>query len=281
VQALTRQLAGASEYGLFSGNVSSLQAIASRTMKEPDVRSVLILDSFGERLTGAGQLEADPIPPLSNSLTTWIDSQTGLEMVAQAVVPTPLPLDDLLDGVGSPSDAAPPAALGHVVLGFSRSSVIARSQDMLVAGLLVTLGGLVFGVVLALRIGRGVIEPVLNVSDVIARIGRGDLNARLDVASNDPLRDLQKGLNLMAERLQRGREELEQRVIQATAELQARTDEAETATLAKSRFLAAASHDLRQPIHALGMFVARLAQLPHDGETRTVISISRDWTPMP
>src|SRR2546422_1685808 len=28
--------------------------------------------------------------------------------------------------------------------------------------------------------------------------------------------------------------------------------------LAKSRFLAAASHDLRQPLHALGLFVAQL-----------------------
>jgi signal transduction histidine kinase/CheY-like chemotaxis protein len=32
----------------------------------------------------------------------------------------------------------------------------------------------------------------------------------------------------------------------------------ETANLAKSRFLAAASHDLRQPLHALGLFVAQL-----------------------
>ena len=37
---------------------------------------------------------------------------------------------------------------------------------------------------------------------------------------------------------------------------------AEAATIAKSRFLASASHDLRQPAHALGMFVARLSSLP-------------------
>ena len=39
---------------------------------------------------------------------------------------------------------------------------------------------------------------------------------------------------------------------------------AETAALAKSRFLASASHDLRQPANALGMFVARLASQPTD-----------------
>jgi len=41
-------------------------------------------------------------------------------------------------------------------------------------------------------------------------------------------------------------------------ELRARTSELELANTAKSRFLAMASHDLRQPLHALGLFVAQL-----------------------
>jgi signal transduction histidine kinase/ActR/RegA family two-component response regulator len=44
---------------------------------------------------------------------------------------------------------------------------------------------------------------------------------------------------------------------------------AESASLAKSRFLAAASHDLRQPIHAVGMFLGALRgkALPRDART--------------
>jgi len=64
---------------------------------------------------------------------------------------------------------------------------------------------------------------------------------------------------------------LEYRVEAATRELRLKKEEAETATLAKSRFLAAPSHDLRQPTHALGMFVARLGQLRLDAETRQVV----------
>ncbi|TXT36125.1 MAG: periplasmic sensor hybrid histidine kinase [Comamonadaceae bacterium] len=41
---------------------------------------------------------------------------------------------------------------------------------------------------------------------------------------------------------------------------------AEAAYQSKSRFLAAASHDLRQPAHALGLFVASLKQLPHGAQ---------------
>ncbi len=43
-------------------------------------------------------------------------------------------------------------------------------------------------------------------------------------------------------------------------ELRAATEQAEQANRAKSRFLAAASHDIRQPLQAMGLFVAALGQ---------------------
>ncbi|MFY9478092.1 MAG: hybrid sensor histidine kinase/response regulator [Aquabacterium sp.] len=49
--------------------------------------------------------------------------------------------------------------------------------------------------------------------------------------------------------------ELIERLRQETANAQAQRRAAEQANVAKSRFLAAASHDLRQPIHAQGMFL--------------------------
>ncbi|NBW50080.1 MAG: response regulator [Betaproteobacteria bacterium] len=48
--------------------------------------------------------------------------------------------------------------------------------------------------------------------------------------------------------------------LQRNEELRVAHAEVKAAYLAKSRFLAAASHDLRQPAHALGMFVSRLTQ---------------------
>jgi signal transduction histidine kinase/CheY-like chemotaxis protein len=54
--------------------------------------------------------------------------------------------------------------------------------------------------------------------------------------------------------------------------LHLRKNEAEAASQAKSRFLAAASHDLRQPAHALGLFVARLKQLPHTPQTGELVA---------
>lgn len=50
--------------------------------------------------------------------------------------------------------------------------------------------------------------------------------------------------------------------LQHSAFLQAKKDLAESANQAKSRFLSAASHDLRQPAHALGLFMSQLVPLP-------------------
>ena len=58
----------------------------------------------------------------------------------------------------------------------------------------------------------------------------------------------------LAQRLQACRAELQQ----AVDAMQRARDTAAAADLAKSRFLAAASHDLRQPAHALGLYLATL-----------------------
>jgi two-component system, sensor histidine kinase len=269
-RSLARQLASASEYGLFSANTGSLQGIAAGALREPDVRAVVIFDGMGQTLAQAGWTGQAALPALGGQERRWIDSQTGHELLIQPVQASQLRLDDLFDGRDAAVRKDAPL-LGHIVLEFSRADVVSRSREMLAIGLAVTAAGLLFGSVLAVRIGRGVIQPILRVSQMIERIGRGELSVRGPVRADDPLRDLQQGLNQMAEHLQQGRDELERMVALATAELRSKKEEAETATRAKSRFLAAASHDLRQPIHALGMFTARLAQLPHDRETRHLI----------
>jgi len=47
--------------------------------------------------------------------------------------------------------------------------------------------------------------------------------------------------------------------------------QAEAANREKSRFLAAASHDLRQPVHALGLFTAAARQATSEAELRSIV----------
>ncbi len=59
---------------------------------------------------------------------------------------------------------------------------------------------------------------------------------------------------------------LERRVAERTAELEKSRAEAEAANLGKTRFIAAASHDLLQPLHAARLFTAALAEREADNE---------------
>jgi PAS domain S-box-containing protein len=58
--------------------------------------------------------------------------------------------------------------------------------------------------------------------------------------------------------------------------LEAARQAAEQANAAMTRFLATASHDLRQPIHALGLFFATLAEQVHTVETAPLIKQIED-----
>ena len=60
--------------------------------------------------------------------------------------------------------------------------------------------------------------------------------------------------------------------LELVRQAQAARREAEEANTAKSKFLAAASHDLRQPIHAQGLFIDVLSRTPLDAQQRELVS---------
>ncbi|MCA1978264.1 MAG: response regulator, partial [Thiobacillus sp.] len=109
------------------------------------------------------------------------------------------------------------------------------------------------------------------VGGVVARLARGDLAVRAHLPACGEVGLLAAGVNDMADALQAQRSEMEERIRAATADLAAKKDMAERANTAKSRFFAAASHDLRQPLHALSLFVTTLKARNRQPETQPLI----------
>jgi CheY-like chemotaxis protein len=60
-------------------------------------------------------------------------------------------------------------------------------------------------------------------------------------------------------------------VARLAVDLRRQKEIAEEASRAKSRFLAAASHDLRQPVHAMGLFIGALRNVPMNAEGQHLI----------
>ncbi|MDA5094673.1 PAS-domain containing protein [Aliiroseovarius sp. KMU-50] len=66
-------------------------------------------------------------------------------------------------------------------------------------------------------------------------------------------------------------ETLEQRVVERTDELRAARDFAERANASKSRFVAAASHDLLQPVNAAKLFISSLEHTELDQKQNSIV----------
>lgn len=253
--ALARQVAAMAEFPLFTGYGSALQAVVNTSMREREVRGVTILDRKEQVVAETGEPVALEALAGASGETRAVIRDLRF-VVVQPIYATDIPVDDLFE-----QDAQAPRAhvLGYVALTLARDDFLYGERVLIGAGVLVTLVGLLFGILLALRLVRAVSKPLLRVIDVVDRFGAGDLDARVRVDAGGPLQALEEGINRMAERIAQHSAELERRVAAATREMREKRDEAEQANAAKSRFLAAASHDLRQPIHALRFFVDGLA----------------------
>uniref|UniRef100_UPI0026200A34 hybrid sensor histidine kinase/response regulator n=1 Tax=uncultured Brevundimonas sp. TaxID=213418 RepID=UPI0026200A34 len=93
------------------------------------------------------------------------------------------------------------------------------------------------------------------------------------VTSYTDITDLRRA----ARQLEEANEQLEARVTERTTQLKAAVEMAERATASKTRFLAAASHDLLQPLHAARLFIGALREDPNVAQSESqALAINAD-----
>lgn len=131
------------------------------------------------------------------------------------------------------------------------NGAFARSRRTVIVCALVSIG---LALTLGYALSASLVEPVKRIEAGMRQIGAGDFSNDVNVHNRDELGELAGGLNRMSAELSR-----------LYAQLDAAREHAERANRDKSRFLAAASHDLRQPMHALGMWVGNLRVAQHTG----------------
>ncbi|WP_296753225.1 ATP-binding protein [Thiobacillus sp.] len=234
-------------YALAGGDLLRAQALLEAEIRASQIAFAHLSDAHGQSVAHAGV----PLPAAPAG---------DYHLHAADVRTPPADLVDARDGY-----------LGRVEVGVATDAISMFKRDSLAHATLLMLGALLLTAALAWRLSNRLAGQLRHVGQVVGRLARDDLTVRTQLPAQGEVGALAAGVNEMAEALQAHRNELERRIREATADLAAKKDMAERANQAKSRFFAAASHDLRQPLHALSLFVAALKARTHQPETQTLI----------
>jgi signal transduction histidine kinase/ActR/RegA family two-component response regulator len=158
-----------------------------------------------------------------------------------------------------------------VAVGMARDAAFAEVDRSSQRMVLLILLSLLLALLAAWLVGRyGLQRPIFVLNHAARRWAAGDYSARTGLAGRSELHQLAQTFDRMAEALQvRDRERVDYE-----QQLRRSRDEAVEANEAKTRFLAAASHDLRQPLQALSMGVTVLEE-KHRGDEQASIMVAR------
>ena len=230
--AIAQQAASVSGEALRNGERREISHISQSIVQLPQVARVRISDRDGEII--------------ADRVNGTIDDEDNLTVSREVL------------------DPASHRVVGSVTVDVSVEDAIAAQRTSVQNALLWLALSLFIAVMIGWSTARWLSAPLRNLAIAVRQLGLGDRTVVVPVTDDTEIGDLQRGFNGAASQLLHAQIGMEREIAMATEELARKNAALEAASVAKARFLAAASHDLRQPLYALTLFSSGLAVDEYD-----------------
>jgi len=241
-----------SEFGLYSGNIDLLRSMSESAIRDTGIANIKIFD-----------YQHNKVLDISKQIAS--DSDESFTSIEKPIYGSGITAFDYEEEFEGKKVEKRNKILGWISISLSNKHLTQRRVKIYTTSLIITLSGLLFSIFLAVRISRGVTDPVRRLLSMENRLREGDFEARVEVKSGGDLGVLEQGFNELAAALYSSEVQMKFQIKAATEKLiktvdeleqknedleRART-EAQKANDVKADFLAKMSHEIRTPMNAV------------------------------
>ena len=272
-QIIARQIAGASEFNLLTGNDNQIEYLLQQSV---DTNNIVLASVYDQQ----GDLIAE-----SRSAAFQKSATADYFYYRQPIRAHSIELA----GVFAPGvdDVGQSNGLGWVHLYISRQQLQLTTRRIIIDSIVFFVTVLFIALMLTTLISRRITQPIFRLMEHLKYVETGELGKTINPIEANEIGAVQQGFNRMTQSLLTSRRHLNRRIQQATQQLNSiitdletknrelgfARDAAQNANRSKSEFIANMSHEIRTPINGIKGFISLLSQSKLDKKQQRYVDI--------